>query len=95
MGRGKSKHQVPTCVPISNAPDRYRSTPTLQGEPEDGLPKKKPVEWAEEDCIAIVDDDGWRGANAPPFDEPCTRKEYERRVRSCTVRPLRFRRQAR
>lgn len=46
---------------------------------------RKPQEWAAADGILILDPDGWRGPDSPPFDQPCTREEYQRRVGFCTV----------
>lgn len=49
---------------------------------------RTPQEWAELAGLYILDPDGWREADAPPFDQPCTQGEYKQRVGWCTVGPL-------
>ena len=48
---------------------------------------KTPEDWIEELCpdVSIVDPDGWRGADAPAFDEPISREEFLMRLRRCTA----------
>lgn len=46
---------------------------------------KTPDEWATEEGITILDPDGWRGIDAPPFDRPITKAEYTLRVGVSTV----------
>lgn len=48
-----------------------------------------PQEWAAREGWQILDPDGWRGKNAPPFDQPCTREEWEPRMWQCTVKRIR------
>lgn len=48
---------------------------------------KTPEDWIEELCpeVSIVDPDGWRGADAPAFDEPISREDFRQRLLRCTA----------
>lgn len=36
--------------------------------------------------LKIVDPDGWRGPDAPPFDQPISQDEFSFRFALCTIR---------
>lgn len=46
---------------------------------------KTPEEWAAEMGATILDPDGWRRPNDPPFDQPCTREEFLPRFYISTI----------
>lgn len=49
--------------------------------------KKKPVEWATEEGVVIMDPDGWR-RDGKSFDEPITEADYVSRKWISTIRTL-------
>lgn len=53
-----------------------------------GKPRKTPQEWAADRGMQILDPDGWRKPDSPPFDQPCTEDEFVERFWQCTVGPL-------
>lgn len=46
---------------------------------------KMPEEWCAEYGLQIADPDGWRGAAAPPWDQPIGLVEFADRFAQCTV----------
>lgn len=60
----------------------------LTNNPEiDGEILKTPEDWIAELCpdVHIVDPDGWRGKDAPAFDEPISKEEFLGRLLRCTA----------
>ena len=57
----------------------------MKEDPSDSL--KTPEDWIEELCpnVSIIDADGWRGEDAPAFDEPISREEFRQRLLRCTA----------
>jgi len=49
---------------------------------------KTPEQWAKEDGIIIMDPDGWRMKDSPPFDQPIPKSEYDWRVIISTIRSV-------
>lgn len=49
------------------------------------MEKKTPTEWEQIDKIKIIDPDGWRIPNAPRWDEPITRKDWDFRMGISTI----------
>lgn len=47
---------------------------------------RTPKEWGELYGVDILDPDGWRSADAPPWTEPITLADFYDRARRCTVR---------
>jgi len=45
-----------------------------------------PDAWCDRYGLDILDPDGWRGRDAPPWDEPLPLPEFWRRFTECTVR---------
>lgn len=45
-----------------------------------------PEAWCERYGLEIVDPDGWRGKDAPPWEQPLTLTEFWDRFTMCTVR---------
>jgi hypothetical protein len=50
--------------------------------------KKTPQEWAAERGYRILDPDGWRMADSPPFDQPCTQEAFDWRFMLCTIQRI-------
>lgn len=48
--------------------------------------KRTPEEWCEQYGVDILDPDGWRGKNDPPWTEPITLADFYDRALHCTVR---------
>lgn len=49
---------------------------------------RKPEDWLKHPDFAgyvVLDPDGWRGQDAPPWDRPIPYAEFERRLMECTV----------
>lgn len=49
--------------------------------------KKTPEQWLEDEDFMIIDPDGWRHEDAPAWDEPITKAEFDSRLLECTVAP--------
>ncbi len=64
-------------------------SPVLAEEMRENAPEdlKTPEDWIKELCpdVSIVDHDGWRGKDAPAFDEPISREDFRRRLLACTA----------
>jgi muconolactone delta-isomerase len=44
-----------------------------------------PQQWCDVYGVRIIDPDGWRSRDAPPWDQPITLVEFARRARICTT----------
>lgn len=51
--------------------------------------EKTPSEWEEILGIRVKDPDGWRASDAPSWDTPITRSEFEQRAMSSTCQIFR------
>ena len=49
---------------------------------------RTPQQWAARDGLMILDPDGWRYDDAPPFNQPISRAEYDQRISECTIGPI-------
>lgn len=49
-------------------------------------PLLTPETWCRALGWEILDHDGWRGRDAPPWGQPISQAEFERRVAECTAR---------
>jgi hypothetical protein len=49
--------------------------------------ERTPDEWCVEFNVMILDPDGWRGADDPPFTQPISRREFQRRLAMSTIGP--------
>lgn len=56
---------------------------------EEMTQKMTPDEWLKELGYTVLDPDGWRTRTSPPFTEPITLEEFQRRFAASTVRPVR------
>jgi hypothetical protein len=65
-----------------------RKMATLEFMLEHYKKQYEPERWAALFGIEIIDDDGWRGKNAPSFTEPCSLTEFLDRITHCTIFPL-------
>jgi hypothetical protein len=51
-------------------------------------PLYRPAEWCERLGVEVLDPDGWRGRDAEDWDEPISRREFDRRLATSTHRPV-------